>query len=404
MAARDARQPVVDIRRRPRADGSIEEIPTVRYYDAAGKRRRVTCRTVEEAEFECARMRLELSRGAVLEATEAEVRLPTLADFWPTWLADARGRLEVHTLRDYESRWARRIEPRFGDLALDGIRPRMVAAWRGEMQAEGVGREAIRKSMVLLQSMFTVAIEWGEATSNPVSVVRKPRQGRERAVRVVAPRQVEAIRRWMLDRGDVEGATIVSVLAYAGLRPGEMLALERCHVRDDTLLIEQAVADGRLKLQKTGRLYRTVDLIPALAEDLAGWIERLDPGRSHLFVRADGELLRTNDWNNWRKRHFYAAATAVGAGDPRPYDLRHSFASLRIREKELSIVELAAQLGHSPTETLKTYAHVYAEYRRQPARPAAELIEEARAGLVQGVQGPRSGPTSHGRSRTSRVR
>jgi len=63
---------------------------------------------------------------------------------------------------------------------------------------------------------------------------------------------------------------------------------------------------------------------------------------------------------------------------PRPYDLRHSFASLQIREKEVSIVDLAAQLGHAPTETLKTYSHVYAEYRRQPSRPADELIGEAR--------------------------
>ena len=61
--------------------------------------------------------------------------------------------------------------------------------------------------MVLLQSMFNVAIEWGEATSNPVSVVRKPRQGRERAVRVVSPSGVEAMRRRMLDQGDLEGAT-----------------------------------------------------------------------------------------------------------------------------------------------------------------------------------------------------
>jgi hypothetical protein len=41
MPARQERQPLVDIRRRRRADGSVEEIPTVRYWDAAGKRRRL---------------------------------------------------------------------------------------------------------------------------------------------------------------------------------------------------------------------------------------------------------------------------------------------------------------------------------------------------------------------------
>lgn len=152
MPARQDRQPLVDIRRRRRADGSVEEIPTVRYWDAAGKRRRLTCETTEEAEFESARMRLELSRRAVLAAAEAEPTAATLSSFWPTWLADASGRLAEQTLDDYEGTWGRRIEVRFGDVALGDITPRMVAAWRGEMQANGVGREAIRKAMVLLQS------------------------------------------------------------------------------------------------------------------------------------------------------------------------------------------------------------------------------------------------------------
>jgi hypothetical protein len=52
-----------------------------------------------------------------------------------------------------------------------------------------------------------------------------------------------------------------------------------------------------------------------------------------------------------------------------------------IREGELTIVELAEQLGHAATEALKTYAHVFAEHRRQPRRPAQQFIEEARAAL-----------------------
>jgi len=166
----------------------------------------------------------------------------------------------------------------------------------------------------------------------------------------------------MLAVGDLMGATIVSVLAYAGLRPGEAVALERFHVRNDTLLIEQAVANGKLKLQKTGRVYRTVDLLSALADDLAVWLELLPADQSALFLRDDGGLWRTTDWNNFRKRRFYVATEAAGVGRPRPYDLRHSFASLRIREKELSIVELAA----GDPEDLR------ARLRRAPARPSGE--------------------------------
>jgi integrase len=235
--------------------------------------------------------------------------------------------------------------------------------------------------MLLLQAMFRLAVEWGETDHNPVALVRKPRQGRTRAVVPLDPLSVERIRAQLLQAADPFSATLVSVLAYSGVRPGEALALERRHIRADTILVEQAVSLGKLKVQKTGRAYRTVDLLPALRDDLATW---LDTGvgpqtEDRLFPRGDGQWLRLDDWNNWRNRHFHPATAEVGLGKPRAYDLRHSFASLLIREGQTSIVEIAEQLGHSPTETLKTYAHVFSEYRRQPRVPVNELIAQARA-------------------------
>jgi integrase len=184
-------------------------------------------------------------------------------------------------------------------------------------------------------------------------------------------------------RGALYDATLVSVLAYSGVRPGEALALERRHIRNDTILVEQAVARGRLKMQKTGRVYRTVDLLDALRDDLALWIEASgrDAPNDSLFARTDGELLKVDDWDNWRNRRFYEVLDDLGIIRRRPYDLRHSFVSLLIREGETSIVELAEQLGHSPTETLKTYAHVFSEFRRQPRVPASQLIAAARDAL-----------------------
>lgn len=97
-----------------------------------------------------------------------------------------------------------------------------------------------------------------------------------------------------------------------------------------------------------------------------------------LFPRGDGGLWRTDDWNNWRHRQFFPAAEAAGLGRPRPYDLRHSFASLLIREQKTSIIELADQFGHAPTMTLNTYAHVFAEHRREDPVDITEWILRAR--------------------------
>jgi integrase len=63
---------------------------------------------------------------------------------------------------------------------------------------------------------------------------------------------------------------------------------------------------------------------------------------------------------------YVPAAQAVGIETPRPYDLRHYFASLLIHEGRHSVIDIAAQLGHDATMTLSTYAHVVAELRDAP--------------------------------------
>ena len=86
----------------------------------------------------------------------------------------------------------------------------------------------------------------------------------------------------------------------------------------------------------------------------------------------------------WRKRIYKPTAEAVGRERARPYDLRHAFASLLIHEGRLSVVDIAAQLGHNPTVCLDTYAHVMAGQRGAERVGAADQImlarEQARGG------------------------
>lgn len=144
----------------------------------------VAGRVSEEAEFERARLALEASRAPGPLVTVAAPTAPdavepslTVAGFWETYLADARSRLARSTVESYKGDYRRRVQPRFGELRLSEIRPRAVSQWRAAMLAEATGPEFARRAKVLLQAMFTVAVGWGEVESNPVALVRKPRQG-----------------------------------------------------------------------------------------------------------------------------------------------------------------------------------------------------------------------------------
>jgi integrase len=55
---------------------------------------------------------------------------------------------------------------------------------------------------------------------------------------------------------------------------------------------------------------------------------------------------RKTGYRNWRRRVFRPPVQAAGLEITRPYDLRHAFASLLIREGRLSLAEIAEQMGN----------------------------------------------------------
>ena len=309
-------------------------------------------------------------------------RSPPLGSFVDEWWAlYAEPNLERSTLRIYGWVWEHHARPRLGRLRLREVSPLTIAGFRAELEASGVGAESIRKTLTMLQSVFQRAVEWQLLDVNPVRAAPKPPTGRARAVPAIGPELVEAMRGRLLLRGRELDAALLALLAYAGLRPGEALGLEWRHVRERTLLVEQAVADGQVKGLKNRRRSRAVRLLEPLREDL----ERLRADGA-VIARADGGYWRETDWRNWRRRVFRPVAEEVGLVGARPYDLRHAFASLLIAEGRMSIVEIAAQLGHNPTVCLDIYGHAMAERWAGEARSAEALIMGARVSVAQVLQ------------------
>src|SRR5204863_7969645 len=119
------------------------------------------------------------------------------------------------------------------------------------------------------------------------------------------PEVVETMRAVALEQGLMRDATLLWVLAYAGLRPGDALALRWSSIQERTLLIDSAVFDGEIGSTKTRRA-RTVRLLKPLARDLAEW--RLKCGRPDdealVFPRRDGKPWLLTDYKNWRRRFF----------------------------------------------------------------------------------------------------
>jgi integrase len=379
-------------RQRRRRDGGAYTVWRVRWYDASGRERSRSFDRAADARAFDAKVRT-LKRSDAL--AELDAGTETLAEFaaeW--WRLYASANLERSTLKTYAQVWNRHTLPRLGDHRLRDLTPQLIARYRADLEAEGVGPEAIRNAMAMLQGVLQRAVEWQRIRTNPVKVVRKPPAKRQRAVRPLSPVDVEALRGELLGEGKVRDAALVSVLAYAGLRPQEALALTWSHVRARTLLVEQALSDGELKGQKTHRPPRTVTLLAPLRQDLAEL--RLHHGRpaadAYLFPNVHGGPWTEHDWRNWRRRVYIPAAADAGLDTTRHDDLRHSFASLLIHEHRLSIVEIAQQLGHNPNVCLSTFAHVMADLDDARGQSAEDQIRAARTAATPRTRRP---PTRH---------
>lgn len=341
----------------------------VRWYDHEGKRRSKQFTNRRDAQKYVGELETARDTGR-LQLVGADRQ--TLRDMGGKHFKAIRNDLATTTRTNYANQWNRHVNPHpIAGTPLRSITPQTVENFKADLRVYGAGEASIGKCLMLIQAVLGRAVNEGIIAFNPATAVKKPSAKRVGTVQPISPEGVEAIRRQL---GDTD-ALMVSVLAYAGLRPGEARALEWRHIKSKTLLIEQATdPDGTIKPTKTGQT-RSVRLIDALRADLDA-----TKGSGFIFARTDGRSWTETDWRNWRKRKFVPAAERAGVAISRPYDLRHSIASLWLRER-IDAVTVARWLGHAPTMLLSTYAHVIADLDPNDRRTADELIAAARFGV-----------------------
>lgn len=164
-------------------------------------------------------------------------------------------------------------------------------------------------------------------------------------------------------------ATLVSVLGYSGIRPGEALTLRWSHVQERTIIVNA---------QKTGQ-HRSVRILAPLAADIAKWklASTATDDDDLVFPGEDGRPWSREAYKSWARMSFAKAAKTAGRSDATPYTLRHSFASLLLHEGR-NVIAVARQLGHSATMTLDVYGHVIEELEDAPQMDAETAIRVAR--------------------------
>ena len=349
----------------------------VRYRDHDGTQRTETYSLKSDAK----RRDFEIRRQMEIGATHVvEARRTTLADYVTEhWGPEHADQLAPKTREDYLGAWHRRLKPELGNVPLAHITVRTVKEWQARQYAEAqvisqeresdrlVGQVAIERARCVLSSILSHAAEEGLIVANPVRVVRRIRGRRDATgaprhpepMVIPDPLQVETLRIHL----DDHDSAFVAVLAYAGLRPSEAWGLRWEDLDNERL---------RVWASKTGRQRYVM-----IREPLAAYLEEWN-GISAETGRDPELMFDARDHRAWVRRHFRPAVAAAGLPSrTRPYDLRHTCASLLVAEHR-SVVEAAEWMGHAPTLFLNTYAHVMERHRGGGRLDVDQAIRQAR--------------------------
>ena len=348
----------MSVHARKRAKGRVAY--EVLWRDAAGKQRCETFATRRGADARDREIRALRERGRHDRIDAGAESLAEATERW--WVDHVEVTVSQSTAKVYATCLDRYLMPRLGAVPIRDIEPADVVALQRALRDDGVGEAMAQKVLVVLSGIMRHSQLLGRIDRNPVQPVRIPQARRKRAIRPLAPEAVERMRAAVLARGRVREAALLSLMAYAGLRPGEAFALSWDCVGERSLIVEHGRADGELKETKTGKI-RTVSLLAPLVEDLEAWRLRAPAAGRLIFARSDGAVFRDTDYRNWRKREFDPMVAAAGAGEATPYTLRHSFASLLV-QAGWNALEIAVEMGNSPEIVQRDYSHLFREFAR----------------------------------------
>ena len=298
------------------------------------------------------------------------------------WRLHAIPNLEPQTRATYRQQWAEHILPRLGDYELRAINAQLILSDLVEpMRRAGAGDPTLLQVLAVLQAIFAYAVMTERVIENPVRRVAKPRQPGGREVPPVPPATVEQLR----ERLGSADALMVAVLAYAGLRPQELLALQCNDIHERAILVRRKNVNGELYPYTKTRTNRRVRLLAPLGADLAEWV--LASGRrGHDLVvpNARGLLWTKHQYQHWRRHVHKPNAAAVGLTSGVPYDLRGSFVSLLAWEGQ-NMLKVARQAGHSVAICERHYAGIFEDYDPANRTSAEAAIRAAREPGVRGV-------------------
>ncbi len=316
---------------------------------------------------------------------------PMFKDFADTWINDHSIEWRRSHTKSVLSTLRGRLLPHFGDKVVGSITKADILAFRatlakvkGRGQKEGLSPKRINEIINLLRQILNEAADRFQFTS-PAANIKKLKQKKSD----VQPFSLLDVQR-ILATVRPDYREYFTVRFFTGMRTGEAHGLKWKYVDFDLRIIRvrETFVLGEDEDTKTEGSQRDIQMSAPVLDALKRQWAATGEKSEYVFCNQQGKPL---DNKNFTDRVWYPLLRNLGLERRRPYQMRHTAATLWLASGEAP-EWIARQLGHTSTEML---FRVYSRYVPNLTRQDGSAMERLLASqLSQGILLPQRSAAS----------
>lgn len=355
-----------------------------------GKQRRTTrrgFRTMAEAKTALSRLELEVMENGL---PTSKRKIMTFEEVYKMWFEQHKATVKESSAYIHNTIIKVQILPYFGTLRVDKID---TAYCQKQVNRIFKTLKNYNSAINLIRRIFEYAKVMKQIKTNPMNDViipkkRKTLDDTDKPVNFYTKEQLRTFLETLKEHAPYQMYVAFRVLAFTGMRKGELAALKWSDVdfENGTISINKTVAFnnvGKFHIQtpKTRKSIRTISIDDTTLNALKTWKNKL---RKELFKqgqnidKGDGFIFHTQKGNfiiKYIDKFLPSFLKKYNLPPIKPHGFRHTHASL-LFESGASIKEVQDRLGHENIKTtMDIYTHVTESAREKTAEKFARYID-----------------------------
>tara|TARA_R110000772_G_scaffold108722_4_gene211826 strand:- start:36839 stop:38071 length:1233 start_codon:yes stop_codon:yes gene_type:complete len=307
-------------------------------------------------------------------ATNIAAKAPLFESFARQWQTEKKIEWRASHARNIESVLSNSLIKFFGKRVLSYITKAEILEFRSKLASkpgrggkEQIAAKTINTHMALLKAILEEASDRYsfESPYKNIKPLKLQRTHVEPFSLIEVNRIIESVRE--------DYRNYYSVRFYSGMRTGEIdgLRWEFVDFKRGLIAIRETLVQGKTEYTKTDGSQRDIPMLGPVKAALEAQYQATGKLSPYVFCNTEGKAL---DHNNITKRVWYPLLRHLGLKMRRPYQTRHTAATLLLASGE-NPEWVARFLGHASTEMLfKVYSRYIPNLTRQDGSAFEQML------------------------------